>query len=79
MAGQKQSGGLFLVSLQAAMLRRAQGPRKQVSGPPVIARLKAEAIYNLPNSRVVDCFGLFASLGVLAMTRFFLQFFHKTY
>ncbi len=26
-AGQKQSGGLFLASLRAAMLRRAQGPR----------------------------------------------------
>ena len=26
-AGQKQSGGLFLASLRAAMLRRAQGPQ----------------------------------------------------
>ena len=32
-AGQKQSGGLFLASLRAAVLRRAQGPQREEHGP----------------------------------------------
>ena len=32
-AGQKQSGGLFLASLRAAVLRRAQGPQREEQGP----------------------------------------------
>ena len=32
-AGQKQSGGLFLASLRAAVLRRAQGPQGEGHGP----------------------------------------------